>query len=225
MKPLALILRRSLLPYPYPLLPLNQTILPRVLGVEFVAAARHYANVGLGRQSPATSHWRAADKNSTPCSHHLSFLHHCLPFVLLRASALVLLGFMLWSVYRDRCLRPGCHMWWTAVSWAEASASRLTTMSRNLVALPWTWPHQQYMPHSALQHTLPHHHSISIASWPFHLFWAVAAYLGMVMPFLISLPHSAIIVLCTSALIIRELNLASLISRNLSRETHYSTMN
>jgi hypothetical protein len=31
---------------------LNQTLLPHILGVEFVDDARHYANVGLGRRSP-----------------------------------------------------------------------------------------------------------------------------------------------------------------------------
>jgi hypothetical protein len=85
-----------MLPYPYPLLPMNQILLPRVLGAEFVAAARHRANVGLGRRSPATNHWRAVDRNPTPCSHHLPFLHHYLPFCTAsRISALALLGFML----------------------------------------------------------------------------------------------------------------------------------
>jgi hypothetical protein len=69
---------------------LDQPLLPHALGVELVAAARHSANVGLGRRSPTTSHWRAVDRNPTPWLHHLSFLHHCLPFVLLCAYPLSL---------------------------------------------------------------------------------------------------------------------------------------
>jgi hypothetical protein len=75
-------------------------VLPGVLDVEFVAAGRHCANVGLGRQSPATSHWRDADRNPFPSPHHLPFLC-CLPLVLLRVYPFSL--YMASTVKRAPC--------------------------------------------------------------------------------------------------------------------------
>jgi hypothetical protein len=100
-------------------------------------------------------------------------------------STLALLGFVLWSMYRVVCLKLGCRPWWMAVSWAEATASRTATPSCNLASLPWMMPHHQYMPCSALKHTLPHRYPMSVTSWSFHPLWAVATYLGMIMPFLV----------------------------------------
>jgi hypothetical protein len=123
-----------------------------------------------------------------------------------RISVLALLGFVLWSVYRAMCLKPGCRTWWTAVSWAEAFASRSATPSRNLAALPWTLPHHQYLPRSALKHTLPLRHPISVTSWSFHILRFVAAYLGMIMPLLVYLQSRlAIIFHCANASIPCEL--------------------
>jgi hypothetical protein len=86
------------------------------------------------------------------------------------------------------------------------SASRSATPSRNLASLPWTLPQHQYLPRSALKHTLPLRHPLSTTSWSFHPFYAITAYLGMIMPFLVlSLSRFAILILYATTLIIREL--------------------
>jgi hypothetical protein len=67
-------------------LPSNQAFFcPRIHDVDIRGRCPPLLYVGLGRRNPATSHWRAADRNPTLCSHRLPFLHRYLLFVLLRA--------------------------------------------------------------------------------------------------------------------------------------------
>jgi hypothetical protein len=81
-----------------------------------------------------------------------------------------------------------------------------TTPRCNLATSPWSTPHRQHMPHCAPEHALSHHPLLSITSRSFHPFYAIAAYLGMIMPFLVLSPsHFSIIILCATTLTVSEL--------------------
>jgi hypothetical protein len=149
-----------------------------------VAAARHCVNVGLGRRSPATNHWRVADKNPTLLSHRLPFLHLRLPSTLLRAYPLSL---RLASCGEMRAMPCACN-WMPRVMDVRAVSRGLCFTHDNPALQPSYFAMDSTVSptHTSLrsEHALSHHPLYSITSRSFHPFHAVTAYLGMIMPFL-----------------------------------------
>jgi hypothetical protein len=157
-----------------------------------VAAARHYANVGLGRRNPATNHWRVTDRNPTPLSHRLPFLHLRLPSTLLRAYPLSL---RLASCCEMCAMTCACN-WIPRVMDGRAVSRGLCFTHGNPALQPsyFAMDNTVLPTHTSLhsEHALSHHPLLSITSRSFHPFHAVAAYLGMIMPFQVYL-HLALL--------------------------------
>jgi hypothetical protein len=147
---------------------------------------------GSGTPEPRTNHWRVADSNPTPLPHRLPFLHLCLPSLLLRAYPLSL---RLASCCEMRAMPCACN-WMPRVMDGRAVSRGLCFTHGNPALQPsyFAMDNTVSPTHTSLrsEHSLSHHPLLSITRRSFHPFHAVAAYLGMIMPFLVYL-HLALL--------------------------------